>query len=133
MIVLDTHSLLWMDRDDRALGAGSRELLLGAWRTGSIAASAISLWECAMLAQRSRIELPCSIDAWRTDLIEAGLIELPIDGRLAIVAASLEGFHRDPADRFIVATALLRDATLVTADQKILEWTSKLKRQDARA
>ncbi|MFP5405484.1 MAG: PIN domain-containing protein [Gammaproteobacteria bacterium] len=86
-----------------------------------------------MLAQRGRIELDCSIDAWRTDLIEAGVIELAIDGRTARAAASLEDFHRDSADRFIVATALLRDATLVTADEKILQWVPALKRQNARA
>ena len=36
------------------------------------------------------------------------------------------------SDRFIVATALSRDAILVTADEKILRWNSTLKRQDAR-
>jgi len=85
-----------------------------------------------MLAQRGRIELHRSAEAWRAELLEAGLMELPVEGRIGLLAASLEGLHRDPADRFIVATALLKKATLVTADQAMLDWQSGLSRFDAR-
>lgn len=132
MIVLDTHALLWMDRDDASLGAAARDRIEREWRTGTVAVSAISFWECAMLAQHGRISLHRSADAWRAELLEAGLTELPVDGRVGLLAASLEGLHRDPADRFIVATALLKEATLVTADQAMLDWQSGLSRLDAR-
>lgn len=132
MIVLDTHALIWLDRDDPMMGPRSRALVLEAWHTSEVAASAVSFWECAMLAQRGRIRLPCDIDTWRADLILAGLLEIPIDGRIALAACSLDGLHRDPADRFITATALHRSATLVTADTRLPDWRGSLPRQDAR-
>ncbi len=47
-------------------------------------------------------------------------------------AVELEGMHGDPIDRIIVATALAHDAVLLTADRPILEWSGRLRRQDAR-
>ncbi len=132
MIVLDTHALLWMDRDDPALGAASRRLIEDAWRAGQVAVSAISYWETAMLVQRGRIVLPLPATEWRSELLQAGLREIVLDGRIGILASHLENLHRDPADRFIIATALQNQATLVTADENVLAWPSELLRQDAR-
>jgi len=69
---------------------------------------------------------------WRQDLLSLGLIEIPVDGDIGIVAVHLENLHSDPADRLIIATALLRSAVLVTADQRILDWPGKLERINAR-
>ena len=132
MIVLDTHCLLWMDRDDPVLGPAARLLIERSWHEGQVAVSAISFWECALLAQRGRIVLPCAVEVWRADLLGAGVLELPLDGRIALLAATFDDLHRDPADRFIAATALGRDATLLTADEKLLAWQSGLRRHDAR-
>lgn len=133
MILLDTHTLLWMDGDDAALGPATRGLIARSWQVGEVAVSAISFWECALLAQRKRILLPCAVEVWRADLIEAGVREVPVDGRIALLATALGELHRDPADRFIAATALHRTATLVTADDRLLSWKkSTLLKQDAR-
>jgi PIN domain nuclease of toxin-antitoxin system len=131
MIVLDTHTLLWMDRNDSALGAQARQQIEEAWRSEGVAVSAISFWEAAMLAQRGRIVLPVPIEVWRAELLQAGVQEIAIDGRIALLATSLADLHKDPADRFIVATALAHQALLVTADSKILSWAGLLTRQDA--
>lgn len=131
MIVLDTHALLWMDRNDASLGSQSRRLIEDAWRTETVAVSAISFWEAAMLAQRGRIVLPVAIETWRADLLQAGVQEIPINGRIALLATSFHDLHRDPADRFIVATAMHHGALLITADSKILEWQSDLVSQNA--
>ena len=48
------------------------------------------------------------------------------------VALEREGFHRDPADRFIVATALLGGHTLLTTDREILDWSGGLHCIDVR-
>lgn len=132
MIVLDTHVLLWMDQNVETLGSVSRDRITQAWRQGEVMVSAISFWECAMLSEKGRIVLPCGIESWRVDLIDAGVKEIPLDGRVALAAVGLEWLHRDPADRFIAATAMQLDATLLTADEKILDWDSALKRFDAR-
>ena len=49
-----------------------------------------------------------------------------------MTAVELEELHGDPLDRIIVATALIEDAVLVTADRPLLEWSGRLHRQDAR-
>lgn len=133
MIVLDTHALLWMDRNDASLGSQSRRLIEDAWRTDTVAVSAISFWEVAMLAQRGRIVLPVTVETWRADLLQAGVREISINGRIAVLSTSFHDLHRDPADRFIVATAMQHGALLVTADSKILGWQAGLTRQDAKA
>ncbi len=130
-VILDTHTLLWMDRNDSALGQVARQQIERAWRTGTVAVSAISFWEAAMLAQRGRIVLPVAANQWRADWLRAGLIEIPIDGHIALLSCDLNDFHRDPADRFIVATALTANLPLMTADQKILDWDGELERYPA--
>ena len=132
MLLLDTHALVWMDADDAALGPQARQAIRQAWSVGEVAVSAISFWEVAMLAQRGRLHLPVSPGTWRADLLEAGVREIPLDGRNMVAAAGLEGLHRDPADRFIVATAVASAAVLITADVGILDWAGELSRIDAR-
>jgi PIN domain nuclease of toxin-antitoxin system len=126
VILLDTHVLLWLDRDDPALGPSSRERIRTAWGKGSLAVCAISFWEVAMLSARGRIELHRSAENWRLDWRRAGLEEIALDGALAEAAASLADFHADPADRFIAATAMADSAILITADQAILRWPGPL-------
>jgi len=133
VIILDTHVLLWIDRDDPALGPSTRARIEGSWRSGEeVGVSAISFWECAMLAQRQKIVLPCPAERWRTEILGAGMVEVPLDGRIALLATTFDDLHRDPADRFIAATAMHRGATLFTADEKLLAWRSDLVRHDAR-
>ena len=133
MILLDTHVLLWLDRDDPSLGATARGQLEEGWRLGAVAVSAISFWETAMLERRGRIALHRPVDQWRQDWLDAGLEELPINGATALLGAQLDNFHPDPADRFITATALRHQACLLTADRLILAWSGKLQRLNARS
>ncbi len=126
MILLDTHVLLWLDRDDASLGSQARASIARAWEAGRVAVSAISFWEAALLDQRGRIALHRPVSQWRSDWLEAGLQELPLDGATALLGASLHDFHADPADRFIAATALRHQACLFTADRLILAWQGTL-------
>ena len=96
-----------------------------------MAVCAISFWEVAMLAARGKIELRQSPESWRGDWLRAGLVEIALDGALAVAAAELAEFHPDPADRFIAATAMARAATLITADQAMLRWPGPLLCSDA--
>ena len=130
-MILDTHTLLWVDRNDSKLGSMARLQIEVAWRAGLLAVSAISFWEATMLAERDQISLPTSPERWRANWLRAGLVEVPIDGWIALQSCQLTNFHRDPADCFIVATALDRGLPLMTADKKILEWEGTLNRMDA--
>lgn len=131
MILLDTHVLLWSRLGAKNIGPGSRELVERAWRETTLAASAISFWEIDMLQRKGRVRLLQDVTAWRMQLLNDGLVEIPVDGTIAIRANRLADFHPDPADRFIVATAL-GGHSLLTADRHILSWHGNLKRLDAR-
>ncbi len=122
MILLDTHVLVWLDERGARLGKSALQLIDEEFGAGSLAVSAISFWEVSMLIQKGRLEMRLEMDVWRRELLENGLYEIPLDGAIAIRAGGLQGFHGDPADRLIVATALQTSSILMTANQKILEW-----------
>jgi PIN domain nuclease of toxin-antitoxin system len=67
----------------------------------------------------------------RAKLLGAGICELPLTGDIAILAGELDALHGDPADLMIVTMAIAHDATLMTADENLLKWRHRVKRQDA--
>ena len=131
MILLDTHILTWLLLDDRRIGGYARQVINRSWSEGRAAVSAITFWEVAMLHEKGRISLLTNIGYWRMSLLDEGLVEIAVDGRIGVSAASLADFHADPAGRLIVATAL-GGHQLVTADREILNWAGALNRLDAR-
>lgn len=131
MVLLDTHVLVWLDEANPRLGARAIEKINTAFRAGNAMISAISFWEVATLVRKGRIRLDMDLSVWRKDLLEQGLVELPVTGDIGIKAAGLDPFHGDPADRLIAATALQHTLTLVTADKKLLNCELSVKRLDA--
>jgi PIN domain nuclease of toxin-antitoxin system len=131
LILLDTHALVWLDAGDERLGRRARRLIDQALAEDDLAVSAISFWEVAMLEAKGRLRLHQEPQSWRGDLLDRGLLELPVDGETGVRAARLADFHGDPADRLIVATALAGHR-LVTADERILGWPGVLLTHDAR-
>lgn len=131
MILLDTHTLIWLVENDPQLGSAASQHIAEAEKQQAVAVSAISFWEIALLLRKQRLTLVSTAANWRDIALKLGVVELPLLGSIAITAAALD-LHPDPADRFIVATALAHTATLVTADEKILGWQGPLLRQDAR-
>ena len=132
MLLLDTHVLIWFAEDSRRLGARASKLTDAALQRDEVLVSAVSFWEIDMLLDKGRMESALSPKAIRQKVLEQGIREVPLNGAVAISAAQLVEFHGDPADRFIVATALAEGAALLTADAPILRWKGTLKRHDAR-
>lgn len=134
MLLLDTNALLWVLQDNHRLSPGVRGMIAQAWEVDSVAVSVVTFWEVAILAEKHKIALGCEASRWRLDRIGEGLRELPLRGPEAVHAVELgqRGFHKDPADRFIVATAQIGGHTLLTTDQKILDWHGDLRRVDVR-
>ncbi len=124
--IMDTHVLLWSLSEPKRLKPAVAKRIDTAFAAGKIAVSTISWWEIAMLHQKRRITLQNDTVALRRELLGMGLNELPLDGSVAIAAATLQQFHGDPADRIIVASAIASAHTLITADQAILAWQGEL-------
>lgn len=129
-VLLDTHVAVWLATDDDRLGRRTRTLIANESRRGALAISAFSFREIALLIERGRLKSSIPAIELRLRLLQAGLNEVPLGGDIAIASTELP-LHGDPADRFIVASAISLSATLVTADGKLLAWKHSLKRQDA--
>ncbi len=124
MLLLDTNALLWLSAGSERLGPIARASIETAIDQATVRFSAISIWEVAMLVRKHRCTLGQSVTAWRSDLLDVGLAEAPLDGLIAALAGSYSAIHEDPADRFIVATAFRSGATLVTSDQRLISWAN---------
>jgi PIN domain nuclease of toxin-antitoxin system len=123
VIVLDTHALVWWVSGDGRLSARARDLIEQTVASAGqqVLVSAISAWEIAMLVERGRIALAMDLDEWLVALESLeGVTLVPVSVQVAVQSATLPGtFHKDPADRMIVALAREQNAVLVTADENI--------------
>ncbi|MCY3843521.1 MAG: type II toxin-antitoxin system VapC family toxin [Acidobacteria bacterium] len=119
-IVLDTCAILWSVGDPARLPEPVAEALVK--DDTEVCASAISCAEIACATERGRLELDRHWRLWFRHYVERnGWTVLPIDLEVVEEAYALpEPFHRDPADRIIVATARRLAAPVVTADARIL-------------
>ena len=117
MIVLDTHAWLWRTSKPDLLSGPAREAIEAA---DVIGIAPTSCWEVAMLALKGRIELDRSALVWIQEALFADrVLLLDLTAHIAVLAAELEWEHKDPADRMIVATAIVHDAPVVTKDRSI--------------
>jgi PIN domain nuclease of toxin-antitoxin system len=124
---LDTHVWLWFMLADAELASNEQNAINRAAASGRLKIAAISVWEAALLASRGRVALGRPLAQWIAEAVSApGLSIEPLLPQVAVEAASLpETFHRDPADRLIVATARVANATLMTRDRRILDYAAR--------
>jgi PIN domain nuclease of toxin-antitoxin system len=120
IVLLDTHIMLYWFGTDSRLSVAQRDVLSQASPAAPLWVSEISLWEIATLYTLGRITLHLPLRDW----LEAATAP-PLVQRLGISPAAVAvlpaSFHRDPADRIIVASAQVLGATLLTRDQRIVE------------
>ena len=123
MIVLDTHVWVWWTLDPEQLSETQRRAIADN-EHDRIGVSAISCWEVAKLCERRRLELPVELAEWfKAVLAYPGVSLLEVTPEIAIESTSLPGgFHRDPSDQIIVATARVHQCALVTSDDKIANY-----------
>jgi PIN domain nuclease of toxin-antitoxin system len=127
LLLLDTHVWLWLVAGSPDLSREARHTIDEAAAVGMLRIAAISLWEVALLASRGRIVLGKSIGLWLEEaLADPGPAIDPLSPLIAVESYALpDVFHRDPADRLIVATARVANATLMTRDQRILDYAAR--------
>ena len=121
--LLDTNA--WLRRVSRPDQIHPRaRAVLDAPEYAPLALSAMSVWEIALKFHKGKLDLALPLDAWLHLALRPGLVEvIPVDAAIARRSTELPGdFHNDPADRFIVATALAHGLTVVTSDERILAY-----------
>ena len=121
--LLDTHILLWWHGDRGRLSREQQDVIAAADADAPLEVSDISLWEVAMLYSLGRIRLTIPLREWLDKAVAPPLVRRHgISPAMATELASLpDSFHRDPADRILVATARVLGATLLTRDRRIAE------------
>lgn len=124
MIVLDTHAWVWLISDPERLSKVARNAIEKDIENRAIHVSSISAWEIALLTKRGRLKLSMDVADWISASESLPVLKfIPVDNRIALRSTMLPGkLHHDPADRIIVATALLLGATLITRDDKLLRY-----------
>jgi PIN domain nuclease of toxin-antitoxin system len=119
VIVLDTHTWLWWLAAPNKLSRKAARAIEHADRIG---VSAASVYELTHLVERQRLRLDAPVRSWVRDALSPpGIEPLTIDAAIALDAAQLR-LVGDPFDRIIYATAVARDARLVTRDQRLRNW-----------
>ena len=121
MILLDTHILIWLLIAPENLAPKAKKAILAARKSGSLALSAISLWEMACLAQNERIDVDVSVDSF-VKKCASYVHVLPITPEIAVRSVQLpKSYPNDPQDRIIGATALVEGIRLLTHDKRIVK------------
>ena len=124
MILLDTNAWLWWTIRPEGMPERARSLADAAAGDGVLAVSVVSVWEIAVKTALRKLQLGMAAREWVARASRApGLRILPVDSDIALASTELPPpFHRDPADRLIVALARRLRAPLLTSDRKILEY-----------
>lgn len=131
-VVLDTHILIAYVRGALS-GDGRPDSLLGVLRAaeddGGLLVSAATFWEIELIRRNPRNDLRAfpPTDALILSLRSKGVATVPVSPELAVQAVCLldDGFHKDPMDQFITATAIRLDSILATRDQAIRAWADE--------
>ena len=119
-LLLDTCALIWLGMGGGDFSASAKRRIEA---SPTLNYSAISAWELTRLAKEGKVELGVDAAVFLSDLVnQYGLVSLSVTDEIATVSAQLPDFHKDPADRIIIATALLRNLTIVTGDSKFAQY-----------
>ncbi len=120
-VLLDTHILVLWVSSPELLSPAQRHALDAASGAFPVMVSDISLWEIATLVSLGRLALDRPLREWLERAAAPPLVRrLGISPAVAAAVADLpDTFHRDPADRIIVATTRVVGAALLTNDARI--------------
>lgn len=134
-LLLDTNVVLRSGKSHEGeVSRAAIRLIDDAAKSGEAALSSITFLEIATLAEKGAVSIDAEVLHKR--VIQDGIRVIPLDVHMALRAGRLrkEGFMgRDPADRMIVATAILAGCDLITTDREMIAWEGPLHVIDARA
>jgi PIN domain nuclease of toxin-antitoxin system len=119
-LILDTCALIWLTTDSRMLSFKTREVIDSATL---VYVSPISAWEVSLKVARKKIQWSLPTQEWFFEAVAKHTLHvLPLSVELLVKANELPWHHSDPADRFIIAGAMLNGLTIVTRDRLFLDY-----------
>ncbi len=119
MILLDTHVWLWWLLEEGDLDESERAIIDEQALNGEVMISAATIWEAELLHRQGALLLEPDFESWIRQATSPKICQvIPIDEEIILAQQKLpENFPEDPADRLIVATALLKEIPLATKDE----------------
>jgi PIN domain nuclease of toxin-antitoxin system len=123
MILLDTHVWWWALNEPGKLSDKAHKIIRKT-PPDQRAIASISMWEFAMMVSNGKVEIRIPPNQWLDHAVnQTGLEVFDLSPKVASESCNLPGeFHKDPADRIIVATARINNLTLITKDKKIIKY-----------
>ena len=119
-MLLDTCALLWLAGNQRNL---SRDVLERIEESSSVYISAITCFEIALKCKSGKLKLPVPPKSWLDLVLEHHDISvIDISRDVSLLSADLPPYHKDPCDRFIIATAIINSFPVVTADENFMKY-----------
>ncbi|HET7107466.1 MAG TPA: type II toxin-antitoxin system VapC family toxin [Candidatus Acidoferrum sp.] len=117
--LLDTHIWLWAASEPHKLTSEVHKMLNNPETEKFL--SPISLWELSVLVGKKRLSLKQDFAVWvQRSISDLNLKESSLSWRIAFELSYILPNHKDPADRFLAATAIAQDLILVTSDRKLI-------------
>ena len=110
----DTCALLWLAEGGKHLSEEAHRRIQAA---AVVYVSAISAFEIGVKCRSRKLKLPVPPREWFQEIVDHhDLAVQPLDWDVCMAAAELPPIHKDPCDRFIIATAKMHRLSVVTAD-----------------
>lgn len=114
-LLLDTCALIWLGNGDPALSLDARQVIE---ESEEVYVSPISLWEVSNKCRKGKLQLKFPLREWFDRILQRHqLTVLPLTNEVMFLAGELPEHHKDPADRMIIASAMVNGLVVATADK----------------
>lgn len=125
-LLLDTHVLIWKaDAPERLTSKGRRML---SEVENVIFFTVVSLWEIGVKRGLGRRDFNFDPKILRRELLVRGFRELPLSAEHVLSIERLPKLHRDPFDRLLICQSLAEGLTLLSHDERVLQYPVNLLR-----
>ena len=118
--ILDTHILLWSIFDSNKLSKSAQHILLDSNCRKFISIS--TMWEISIKNRIGKLPLPKGLSSVFFEIEMNGFGIIGIDRQCLVIYNTLPLLHRDPFDGIIIATAILEQMIIITADENIQKY-----------
>lgn len=118
-LLLDTHVLIWWTLDPKKLSLKARNACDKIIKNDAFISS-ISIWEIGVKIKNKKLDIGMPIDLFTKKIKNLGTIKvISVDENILLKNLSLNWKNKDPADRTIVATAMIYNCQIISKDKEI--------------